>query len=328
LGGVGSVAAEMLTRCGIGKLLLFDYDKVELANMNRLFFRPEQSGMTKTKAAEETLIQINPDVEIDAYSFNITSVDYWQQFLTCIRAGGKQKQPVNLVLGCVDNYEARVAINRACLELNISWMESGVSENAVSGHIQFIVPGHTACFECSPPLIVAEGINEKTLKREGVCAASLPTTMTMVAGMLIQNTLKYLLKFGSYSYYLGYNAMDDFFPRWEMKPNEECTNELCVKRQGEYREIEEKKPKKKEEEEESKQEQKVIHEENDWGISLVDSDEEDTMEVNKNVLSLPVGIVTEFEIGKMKVNEEDLVKVSDNTDIDDLASQLAALSGK
>ena len=34
-GGVGSVAAEMLTRCGLGKLILFDYDKVELANMNR-----------------------------------------------------------------------------------------------------------------------------------------------------------------------------------------------------------------------------------------------------------------------------------------------------
>jgi ubiquitin-like modifier-activating enzyme 5 len=34
-GGVGSVAAEMLTRCGVGKLILFDYDKVELANMNR-----------------------------------------------------------------------------------------------------------------------------------------------------------------------------------------------------------------------------------------------------------------------------------------------------
>lgn len=35
LGGVGSVAAEMLTRCGIGKLILFDYDEVSLANMNR-----------------------------------------------------------------------------------------------------------------------------------------------------------------------------------------------------------------------------------------------------------------------------------------------------
>lgn len=42
IGGVGSVAAEMLTRCGIGRLLLYDYDRVELANMNRLFFRPEQ----------------------------------------------------------------------------------------------------------------------------------------------------------------------------------------------------------------------------------------------------------------------------------------------
>lgn len=36
------MAAEMLTRCGIGKLILFDYDKVELANVNRLFFRPDQ----------------------------------------------------------------------------------------------------------------------------------------------------------------------------------------------------------------------------------------------------------------------------------------------
>lgn len=35
VGGVGSVCAEMLTRMGIGKLVLYDYDKVELANMNR-----------------------------------------------------------------------------------------------------------------------------------------------------------------------------------------------------------------------------------------------------------------------------------------------------
>ena len=44
VGGVGSVTAEMLTRCGVGKLILFDYDKVEMANMNRLFFQPHQSG--------------------------------------------------------------------------------------------------------------------------------------------------------------------------------------------------------------------------------------------------------------------------------------------
>ena len=55
IGGVGSVAAEMLTRCGIGKLILYDYDKVELANMNRLFFTPLQTGLSKVEAARETL---------------------------------------------------------------------------------------------------------------------------------------------------------------------------------------------------------------------------------------------------------------------------------
>ena len=40
IGGIGSVVCEMLTRCGIGKLIIYDYDKVELANMNRLFFTP------------------------------------------------------------------------------------------------------------------------------------------------------------------------------------------------------------------------------------------------------------------------------------------------
>lgn len=75
-------------------------------------------------------------------------------------------------------------------------MESGVSEDAVSGHIQVVIPGETACFACVPPLVVASGIDERTLKREGVCAASLPTTMGIVAGLLVQNTLKCLLKFG------------------------------------------------------------------------------------------------------------------------------------
>lgn len=54
--------------------------------------------------------------------------------------------PVDLVLSCVDNFEARMAINTACNELNQLWFESGVSENAVSGHIQFLIPGETACF--------------------------------------------------------------------------------------------------------------------------------------------------------------------------------------
>jgi len=41
VGGVGSTVCEMLTWCGIGKLIMYDYDKVELANMNRLFYTPK-----------------------------------------------------------------------------------------------------------------------------------------------------------------------------------------------------------------------------------------------------------------------------------------------
>jgi ubiquitin-like modifier-activating enzyme 5 len=44
--------------------------------------------------------------------------------------------------------------------------------------------------QCAPPLVVASNIDEKTLKKDGVCAASLPTTMAIVAGFLVQNTLK------------------------------------------------------------------------------------------------------------------------------------------
>lgn len=138
----------MLTRCGIGKLLLFDYDTVEIANMNRLFFRPDQAGMKKTHAAKQTLLEINPDVVIETFTYNITSVDNFEHFMDKIKKGSLDNEnPVDLVLGCVDNYEARITINQACLELNMSWMESGVSEDAVSGHIQYIVPGESSCFQ-------------------------------------------------------------------------------------------------------------------------------------------------------------------------------------
>ena len=56
VGGVGSVVAEMLTRCGIGKLILYDYDRVELANMNRMFYLPSHAGMAKVEAARASLL--------------------------------------------------------------------------------------------------------------------------------------------------------------------------------------------------------------------------------------------------------------------------------
>ncbi|KAL7698552.1 E1-like ubiquitin-activating enzyme [Lotmaria passim] len=232
-GGVGSVVAEMLTRCGIGKLLLFDYDTVEMANMNRLFYRPEQQGLKKVQAAKETLESINPDTVVEPHAYNITSTEHWQQFADALTRGGVVADtPVDLLLCCVDNFQARLTVNVACLTYNVPWMESGVAENAVSGHIQLLLPGVTPCYECCPPLVVATGMPEA--KREGVCAASLPTTMGIVAGFLAQNTLKYLLHFGEVSEYIGYDAMRDHFPRVELRANPECRNALCVEHQQAY----------------------------------------------------------------------------------------------
>ncbi|XP_065834446.1 ubiquitin-like modifier-activating enzyme 5 [Oscarella lobularis] len=319
IGGVGSVATEMLTRCGIGRLLLFDYDKVELANMNRLFFTPDQAGLSKVEAAKRTLENINPDVEFEVHNYNITTVVNFESFSERLVHGGKGGLPVDLVLSCVDNFEARMTINTACNELKINWMESGVSENAVSGHIQLIKPGQTACFACAPPLVVASNIDEKTLKRDGVCAASLPTTMAVVAGLLVQNTLKYLLGFGSVSHYVGYNAMQDFFPSMSMKPNPGCSDANCQKRQTEYQELEAAKPK---EVSEEKKEEKIVHESNDWGICVVDED--NPVEDNPDVAE---GIKVAYTIPDKNETKDqgDEVTVEDDQSLDDLMKQMKSL---
>ncbi|XP_067635215.1 ubiquitin-like modifier-activating enzyme 5 [Eurosta solidaginis] len=323
VGGVGSVTADMLTRCGVGKLILFDYDKVELANMNRLFFTPDQAGLSKVEAAARTLSFINPDVNIVTHNYNITTVESFDKFLNTIAHGGIQSNtPVDLVLSCVDNFEARMAINTACNELNLNWFESGVSENAVSGHIQFIRPGETACFGCAPPLVVAENINERTLKREGVCAASLPTTMGITAGMLVQNTLKYLLNFGEVSDYLGYNAMNDFFPRMSLRPNPQCDDRHCQDRQKEYQARPKAVIK-----EGVVADDLPIHETNEWGIELMDDspDVEDsiaTVSVGSNVAD---GLRLAYE-APVKTIFADAGAVSGNeVDLDELFAQMKAL---
>ena len=54
---------------------------------------------------------------------------------------------------------------------------------------------------------------------------------------------RFLLKFGDVSHYLGYNALQDFFPTMAMKPNPTCDDSFCRQRQKEFQETESKKPK-------------------------------------------------------------------------------------
>ncbi|XVF08701.1 hypothetical protein REPUB_Repub07fG0026100 [Reevesia pubescens] len=308
VGGVGSVAAEMLTRCGIGCLLLYDYDKVELANMNRLFFRPEQVGMTKTDAAVQTLSDINPDVVLESYTLNITTVQGFETFMSSLKnktfRPSKEGSGVDLVLSCVDNYEARMVVNQACNEL---FFKHGWS------------------------LVVASGVDERTLKREGVCAASLPTTMGVVAGLLVQNTLKFMLKFGHVSPYLGYSSLKDFFPTMPMKPNPQCSNAACLERQKEYilaKPARDAAAKAKMEAEASVAATDVpLHVDNEWNISVVDDNELDST-CGTSSDALPEGLTRELpsadEFPKPSASGTTTNTAID--DLEDLRRQLDALN--
>jgi ubiquitin-like modifier-activating enzyme 5 len=261
----------MLVRCGIGKLVFIDFDTVEMANMNRLFYRPEHVGLTKTVAARQILHAIDPAVELEDHCLDVTKVATYDLIKEILQTHGHPAgQPVDLLLGCVDNYGARLCLDRVALEIGMPWMECGVSENGVSGHVQFIQPGLTACFHCAPPLVVASGIDEATLKRDGVCAASLPTTMAIIAGLLVQNALKFLLRFGQVGGFLGYGALIDHFPTYTMRPNPDCSNPFCRLQQQRVLSAPPATPAPAPQQEEVAPPAPA----NEWGISLLDSEAE------------------------------------------------------
>lgn len=72
LGGLGSNIAVMLTRIGVGKLLLVDFDIVEPSNLNRQNYYVRHLGMPKTDALKEQLLEINPFIDIETEFVKIT----------------------------------------------------------------------------------------------------------------------------------------------------------------------------------------------------------------------------------------------------------------
>lgn len=72
LGGLGSNIAVMLARSGIGKLLLVDFDVVDVTNLNRQMYFIPQLGKPKTEAILELLFQINPYASYESVCVKVT----------------------------------------------------------------------------------------------------------------------------------------------------------------------------------------------------------------------------------------------------------------
>ena len=76
LGGLGSNIAVVLARAGIGKLLLIDYDRVDITNLHRQQYKANQIGCYKADALAENLSEITPYTEVEPITATITEENF------------------------------------------------------------------------------------------------------------------------------------------------------------------------------------------------------------------------------------------------------------
>ncbi|MBO5373101.1 MAG: thiamine biosynthesis protein ThiF [Lachnospiraceae bacterium] len=72
LGGLGSNIAISLARAGVGKLILIDFDKVDISNLHRQQYKASQLGIYKTDALAANLKEIAPYIEVTFFTEKIT----------------------------------------------------------------------------------------------------------------------------------------------------------------------------------------------------------------------------------------------------------------
>ena len=76
LGGLGSNIAVAFARSGIGKLLLIDFDRVDITNLHRQQYKANQIGCYKADALAENLSEITPYTEVEPITAKITEENF------------------------------------------------------------------------------------------------------------------------------------------------------------------------------------------------------------------------------------------------------------
>ena len=99
LGGLGSNIAIILSRLGIGRLILIDFDKVDISNLHRQQYKPNQIGMEKTNALAQNLEEIAPYLEIETHTAYMDENNYYELL-----------QDANIICEAFDNPEAKASI--------------------------------------------------------------------------------------------------------------------------------------------------------------------------------------------------------------------------
>lgn len=184
-GALGNEVIKNLALMGIGNLFIVDFDKVEAANLSRsVLFRETDNNRSKAEIAAARAKSINPDVHVQYMNGDITT----QLGLGIIRR-------MDVVIGCLDNREARLAVNRFCYWVNKPWVDGAIQE--LLGLVRVFVPGQGACYECTLTENALRDLSMRyscpLLARQNILLGKVPTTPTIasiIGGMQSQEALK------------------------------------------------------------------------------------------------------------------------------------------
>ncbi len=186
-GAIGNELIKNLALLGVGKILIYDMDIIENTNLTRsVLYRTKDVGRYKADVAAERAREMNSDVRAKAFIANVID-----------DVGLGVFRRVDVVLGGLDNREARLSINQFCYKVNRPWIDGAIE--ALNGFARVFVPGHGACYECTMTDMDWQLINKRKscalLTHEQMNEGKIPTTPTsssVIAGIQVQELLKLL----------------------------------------------------------------------------------------------------------------------------------------
>ncbi len=137
LGGLGSYLTYMLACVGVGEIVIVDFDKVSLTDLNRqILYDHESIGKLKVSVAYRKLTKFVNDISIVPINTKITKNNKILERLI---------EKAKIVFDCLDNIDARLIINDLCLKYRIPLIHGGVLGE--KGQVIFL-PGNGPCLRC------------------------------------------------------------------------------------------------------------------------------------------------------------------------------------
>lgn len=184
-GALGNELAKNLALVGIGSITVIDLDTVERSNLSRgVFFSEGDEGRYKADVVAEGVQHLNPELDITGIVGDITA-----QGLGWVRR-------FDLVLGGLDNREARVWVNQACRKLAIPWIDGAIE--GLRGVVRTFLP-EGPCYECTlsetDRRILSQRKSCALLNDEEMASGKVPTTATtasLIAAVEVQEAIRVL----------------------------------------------------------------------------------------------------------------------------------------